>query len=281
MKKSTILATAIFAGTIAQPAIAQDTDPDFFDGFYVGGSFGLDAIDDGADDGIVFDTDGDGEYGDVVRTTTGANAFSPGFCNGAANGSRAIDGCGDDKSRFGYGVRLGFDKRVGDGPFVAGLLVEGAMSDSKEYSSGFSTTPASYTFVRELDKSVALRGRLGISPGSGRGLLYVTGGLAYADIDHDFVTTNGANSFTMTDDGDWQLGGQIGAGGELYLTNNISLGLEYLYSRYDDDDAYVLVGPGTAPATNPFLLDSGQTGLRPSDTDLAIHSFRTTLNFRF
>lgn len=281
MKNSTFLATAILAGAIAHPAAAQDADPDFFDGVYVGGHIGLDASTDSTDSGIVFDTDGDGTYGDPVLTTTGANAFSPGFCNGIANGPQASAGCSNDDDDFGYGVRIGFDKRIGDGPIVAGLLVEGAMSEAEEYSTGFSTTPASYTFVRGVDKSVALRGRLGISPGSGRGLLYVTGGVAYADIDHDFVTTNGANSFTMTDDDKWRLGGQIGGGGELYLTDNISLGLEYLYSRYDDDDAYVLVGAGTAPATNPFLLDSGQTGLRPSDPNLSIHSIRTTLNFRF
>ena len=281
MKKSTFLATAIFAGAFAQPAFAQDAEPRFFDGFYVGGHFGLDAIDDERGEGITFDTDGDGEYGDGVITTTGANAFSPGYCNGAANGAESSDGCSDDKSRYGYGIRIGFDQRIGNGPVVAGLLVEGALSESEDYSTGFSTTPASYTFVRGLDKSVAVRGRLGVSPGSGRGLLYVTGGVAYADIDHDFVTTNTANSFTMTNDDDWQLGGQIGAGGELYLTDNISFGLEYLYSRYDDDDAYVLVGAGTAPATNPFLLDSGETALRPSDPNLNIHSIRTTLNFRF
>lgn len=281
MKNSTFLATAVLAAAIAQPAAAQDADPDFFDGVYVGGSFGLDAPNDSAGDGIVFDTDGDGVYGDPVQTTTGADAFSPGYCNGIANGPRAADGCSNDDADFGYGIRVGIDKRIGDGPFVAGLLVEGAMSDAKEYSTGFSTTPASYTFARGIDKSIALRGRLGVSPGSGRGLLYVTGGIAYADIDHDFVTTNGANSFTMTDGDKWQMGGQIGAGGELYLTDHISWGVEYLYSRYDDDDAYVLVGQGTAPATNPFLLDSGQTGLRPSDPNLSIHSIRTTLNFRF
>jgi len=42
-----------------------------------------------------------------------------------------------------------------------------------------------------------------------------------------------------------------------------------------------VVGAGSAPATNPFLLDSGQTGLRPSDPNFDIHSIRTTLNFRF
>ena len=70
MKKSTYLATAILAGALAQPAFAQDAEPEFFDGFYVGGHFGLDGIDDSAGEGIVFDTDGDGEYGDVVATTT-------------------------------------------------------------------------------------------------------------------------------------------------------------------------------------------------------------------
>ena len=170
MKKSTFLATAIFAGAFAQPAFAQDAEPRFFDGFYVGGSFGLDAIDDENGEGITFDTDGDGEYGDGVITTTGANAFSPGYCNGAANGAEASDGCSDDKSRYGYGIRIGFDQRIGNGPVVAGLLVEGALSESEDYSTGFSTTPASYTFVRGLDKSVAVRGRLGVSPGSGRRL---------------------------------------------------------------------------------------------------------------
>lgn len=281
MKKAAFLTTALAAGALASPAMAQDADPTFFNGIYVGGSIGLDAIDDGADEGIVFDTDGDGEYGDTVATTSGANAFGPGFCNGIANGPQAASGCSNDKDDFGYAVRIGFDQRIGDGPIVAGLLVEGAMSEAEDYSNGFSTTPASYTFVRGIDKSVALRGRLGVSPGSGRGLLYVTGGVAYADIDHDFVTTNGANSFTMTDDDKWQFGGQVGAGGELYLTDSISFGVEYLYSRYDDDDAYVLVGAGTAPATNPFLLDSGQTGLRPSNPNLTVHSIRSTLNFRF
>ena len=65
------------------------------------------------------------------------------------------------------------------------------------------------------------------------------------------------------------------------LTNNISMGLEYLWSRYDDDKYSVLVTQGTAPATNPFLLDSGETSIRPSDTDFDIHSLRATVGFRF
>ncbi|WP_324826842.1 outer membrane protein [Qipengyuania zhejiangensis] len=281
MKKTILFAASIAAASLASPVMAQDSGKTYFDGVYVGGTFGLDAMDDNANDRLVFDTDGDGDFDDNVRTVTNIDAFSPGFCNGQANGATRTAGCRDDKSDFGYAVRIGFDKRLGDGPIVAGLLVEGAMSDSVEYTSGFSTTPASYTLASKLDKSVAVRGRLGFSPGNGQGLFYVTGGVAYGDIEHEFTTTNTANSFDVVGDDKWRLGGQIGGGAELMLTDNISWGLEYLYSRYDDDKASVLVGPGTAGATNPFLLDAGQTNLASADSNFDIHSIRTSLSFRF
>ncbi len=268
------------AMTSAAPALAQDRAPDTFNGPYISGTIGLDAPESGGD-GIVFDTNGDGVYGDTVATTTGADAFSPGFCSGAAAGATAGEGCTDDDADLGYSVRLGYDQRLNGGPFVVGLLVEGARSDATEFSNGFSTTPASYTTSREIDWSVGARGRLGYSPGDGRGLFYVTGGVGYAKIDHDFITTNGANAFTEQNDGDWQLGSQLGGGAELLLTDNISIGVEYLWSRYDDDDYSVLVTQGTAGATNPFLLVSGQTNLRPSETNFDTHSLRASLGFRF
>lgn len=281
MIRTPVSAVALIAAGLAAPAFAQDGDSPYFDGFYVGGSLGLDGLKDSRDDGLEFDTDGDGTYGDPVTTVTGANAFAPGFCNGDPVGSQAAQGCGDDHNDLGYAVRVGFDKRINGGPFVAGLLVEGAMSDSTDHTTGFSTTPASYTVSRGLDYSAALRGRLGVSPGDGRGLFYVTGGVAYGRIDHNFTTTNGVNSFTEVNDSKMQLGGQVGAGAELMVTDNVSFGLEYLYSRYDDEDYRVDVGAGTAPATNPFLLDSGGTSIRPTNGDLNIHSIRATVGFHF
>ena len=52
------------------------------------------------------------------------------------------------------------------------------------------------------------------------------------------------------------------------------------FPRYDDDDYYVAVGAGSAPATNPFLLQSGGTNIKPSD-DLMVQSIRAGVNFRF
>jgi outer membrane immunogenic protein len=259
------------------PVFAQDRDA-HFDGPYIQAFGGYSVQSNDRGDTLVFDTNQDGTYGDTVNTTAPANAFSPGFCNGGAVGTTPGAGCRGDKDGPEFGARIGFDKRMGN--FVLGALVEGAKSNAKDRTAGFSTTPASYTVQRELDYSLALRGRAGFTPGGGA-LFYGTGGIAYAKMDHDFSTTNTANSFTVTKGGKRVMGWQAGGGTEIMLGQNVSLGLEYLYNRYKDNKSYVLVGPGTAPATNPFLLASGGTRLRGSDTRFDYHSLRATVGFRF
>jgi hypothetical protein len=65
------------------------------------------------------------------------------------------------------------------------------------------------------------------------------------------------------------------------FADRISVGAEYLYNRYDDDKYFVAVGPGTAPATNPFLLNGGGMNMRPSRTNFDFHTVRATVNFHF
>lgn len=262
----------------AQPALAQDAGTTF-DGPYVSGAVSLDSSDSGAK-GLVFDADRDGRFNDDVRTVAGANAFSPGFCNGAANGNSVSGGCSSDDEDIGYAIRAGYDARFGKS-LVVGVLVEGSKSNAVDYATGFSTTPASYTVSREVDYAISGRARIGFAPGEGRGLFYVTGGPSYARIKNGFATTNTANSFTVVDDDKMEWGYQAGAGAELMLGSSLSIGLEYLYSNYDNGDAYVAVGKGTAPATNPFLLRGGGTNLRGADRSLDLHSFRVTAGFHF
>ena len=282
MTKSLIALLAAGSGMVlAAPAMAQDSTPEFFNGVYVAGGISLDGQTNDRGDTLTFDTDRDGSFNNNVRTTTGANAFNPGFCNGAAIGRAPAAGCVSDDDDLGYFGRIGIDQRINGGPFVAGVLIEGSTSDSFDSTSGFSSTPASYTTTRELDYAVSARGRFGYSPGDGRGLFYVTGGASYANIDHTFQTTNGANSFDVARNDKMVLGAQFGAGGELMVTNNIGFGVEYLYSRYNDDKSFVAVGPGSAGATNPFLLTSGGTNLRPSDTKFELQSLRAALSFHF
>ncbi|KAB2856275.1 MAG: outer membrane beta-barrel protein [Sphingopyxis terrae] len=281
MKLASLL-VASAATMLAVPAMAQDSGSTArdrsqdFNGPYV--SVGGGATLQGSDRGetLVFDTDRDGTYGDQVTTSPGADAFSPGFCNGAATGTANV-GCRNDKDGPEFFGRVGLDKRMGN--FVVGALIEGGHSVARDSVTGFSTTPASYTMSREADWQASARLRAGYTPGGGA-LFYVTGGPAYARLDNRFSTTNTANSFA--DNGKTNAWGYAAGGGaEVMVTNNIAVGLEYLYTDVKDDDYVVNVGAGSAPATNPFLLNGGGTNIQRSDPHFRTHSVRGTLSFRF
>lgn len=278
MKLASLL-VASAATMLAVPAMAQDGHDrsEDFNGPYVaiGGGGTLQGSDRG--ETLLFDTNRDGTYGDPVNTAGGIDAFSPGFCNGAAT-STANVGCRNDKDGPEYFARIGYDKRMGN--FVLGAVIEGGRSEARDSVSGFSLTPASYTMSREADWQASARLRAGYTPGGGA-LFYVTGGPAYARLDNKFVTTNIANSFT--DNGKtngW--GYTAGGGAEIMVTKKVSLGLEYLYTDVKDDDYTVNVGAGTAdPATNPFLLNGGGTDIQRSSANMRTHSIRGTIGFRF
>ncbi len=277
MKISHILMIgAASLASIATPAFAQ-SDDEQWEGAYIGGSFGLGAQSNDRSENVVFDTNLDGSFDNNVNTVLGANAFSPGFCGGAATGNSAAGGCRGDKDGYDYNIRAGYDMQSGN--IVYGFVLEGGKSESRDSVTAFSTTPAAYTFTRKLDYSVQARARVGYAA---RGaLFYATGGAAYAKINNSFSTTNGANSFT--DNGNSKSWGySYGGGTEVKVARNFSIGLEYLYTNFVDDDYVVSVGRGTAAATNPFLLVNPQgTDMRRGDSDFDTHSIRLTAAFRF
>lgn len=278
MPRYSSISFAAIAALFAYPAVAQDR-ADHFDGMYVGGTIGATVQSSDPGDRLVFDTNRDGTFNENVLTSTGADAFSPGFCNGSTTSSTRAAGCVNDEDALEYSLRIGVDGRVGRS-IVGGLVLEGTKYAATDSTSAFSTTPASYSIARGLDYSIAARGRIGFTPNGGA-LFYVTSGLTYAKFEHDFFTTNTANAFTELNDGDWDLGGQVGGGAEVMLTDNLSLGLEYLYTKLDDDKYAVEVTQGTAAATNPFLLNGGGTFLRSSDQVFDYHSLKASLSFQF
>lgn len=273
-------ATAIAIGlaTISQPALAQTAD---WSGFSIGGNIGV-AINDDDSDTVVFDTNRDGTFNDTVRTGAGADAFSPGFCDGAAVGRTPGEGCRSSGDNVNFSVKAGYDWQFGD--FVVGALAEYAVVNIGDDVTAFSTTPASYTFSRDLNAVAAVRGRAGYAFGGS--LIYATAGMAWGDMDHTFGTTNGANSFTPSGDGDTD-GYQVGLGYEFMLDPGLmgpgwSLGMEYLWTSLDDGDYQVAVGPGTAPPTNPFLLvDPTGTDMRRTKDSFDYGTLGFTLNSRW
>lgn len=283
-------AAAVVAMGLAPNAFAQDTmmsdDARPFNGLYVAASGGYDVQGNDIGSRIQFDRNGDGTFGDgitdQVSTTTGADAFSPGYCNGRALGVTPNAGCENDRNRGSYYGRVGFD--IQRGKFVFGALGEFGKTEIKDYVSGFSTTPAFYTMERAVNWEASARLRAGLALGEGRnaGMFYATGGAGYADIKHRFYTSNAANAFSGNGD-DKKWGFIVGGGVEKFITRKISVGAEYTYHDYKDGDYRVQVTRGTAPATNPFVLapNTAGTTIRRADDNFRWHSLRGTVGFHF
>lgn len=272
----------VIAGLLAAAsghAAAQEAGE--WSGFYVGANLGASDTMDSDGDTILFDANGDGRFDDNVNTTTGANAFAPGFCGGAANGRTPATGCTEDKGGADYGLRLGYDWQMGR--WVFGVVAEHTQGDARDSTTAFSITPAFYTFTRDLDTTTAVRARAGMAFGERSDwLAYATAGAVRARIDHTFTTSNAANSFAPTSGRSDANGFQAGIGVERRVLDHLSLGLEYLYTSVKDDDFQVHVGRGNAPATSPFLTaNPNGTDFRRSEEDFKVGSLRLTAAYRF
>lgn len=275
------IAVATLASGTTSVAQAQDMGGNDhpFDGLYIGAAGGYDVQGNDLGSRLQFDRNGDGTFNDPVTTAAGADAFSPGFCNGRAYNASSAIGCENDRNRASYYARVGLDKQYGK--LVVGVVGEFGKSEIKDFVAGFSTTPASYTLERSLRWEASARLRAGVALGSG--MFYATGGAGYADIRHRFETTNAANTFSPNNDGKKKFGFVVGGGVEKFLTRNISVGAEYTYHDYKDNDYKVLVTRGTAAANNPFVLapNTAGTNIRRSDPDFRWHSLRGTIGFHF
>lgn len=256
---------------IATPAHADDE----FDGFYAGASIGYDFQAGDSDEIIIFDRGSDGSFGETVTTATGANAFSPGFCGGEATSPQNTN-CIPDSDGVSFAARAGYDYQMGT--VVLGVVGEVGTADVTDVVSAFSTTPAFYYMERSIDYTAALRLRAGYTVTQST-LLYATGGIAYAKLDQSFETSNTANTFTVIPD-DNAFGFQLGAGLEQKIGSSFSLGIEYLYTGYNDDETLIRVGQGTAPATNPFVLAGGVDFKRANDS-FNLQSVKVVASYRF
>ncbi len=280
MMRTTLSAAsaAVLLAAIAGSAHAQ-SEPRDWTGPYVGVFGGYTEANDQSDEFLRFDRNLDGNYGDTVTTTTGADAFSPGSCGGGAQGVDAASGCDDDSHGVQGGVRAGYDFQFGN--IVLGAVADYSVVDQEDSVTSFSTTPAAYTFTRNLEQMAALRLRAGYAMGPA--LIYATGGGAVAKIENSFITSNGANSFTESVDDDEADGYQWGGGVEYQLAPNLTFTGEYLYTSLEAGDHVVRVGPGSAPATNPFILPPNTTGtdMIRSNGRFGLHAINVGMNYRF
>lgn len=268
-------AVMILAG--ANVASAQD-----WTGFYLGGFIGAGFQGDDESETVGFDTNLDGTFTDTIRTAAGADAFSTGFCGGLAVDSLAASGCTDDENGIDIGGRVGYDWQFGR--VVVGGLIDVSRPDVTDSVTAFSTTPAFYSFTREVKSLVGFRGRAGY--GGERVMAYGTFGPAWGKVEQIFTTSNAVNTFVAvnqdSDDGKERVWGyQAGAGAEFKLNTRVSVYGEYLFTSLDNTEESTIRTQGPAPATNPFIL------VNPLGSDLQrtekfeIQALRAGINVRF
>ncbi len=282
MRFQMVLAAASIAIVAASPVMAQETTQDQpFSGIYVGAAGGYDIQGNDRGSTIQFDRNLDGRFGDQVLTGTGGNAFAPGFCNGAARSQLspgANGGCYKDKDGWAYYGRVGMDAQRGN--IVVGVVGEFGKTEITDAVTAFSSTPASYVMYRNVDWEASIRGRAGYAVDTT--LFYGTFGAGYAKIDRRFASTNTTNTFTGS--GDRNQFGILGGGGiEQKIGRNFSIGMEYMFHQYQDDDFRVrAAGPAGTPFTNATNGGSATgTDFRRGDDQFRWHSLRATAAFRF
>lgn len=271
---------AAMAFALATPAFAQSGEPVDWTGPYVGGSFGYTFQKKDNNEHLRFDTNGDGNYDNVVRAPTGADAFSPGTCGGAARGATPAAGCNGDKDAISWMGHVGYDMQFGN--IVAGAVIEAGDAYISDSVSEYSTTPANYVMTRRIRWNANGRLRLGYTTNSGI-MPYITGGVAYAKVANSFSTTNAQNVFTQNNSREDSWGWTMGGGVEAKVAQNFSIGARYLWTRYKVNDYRVDVTRGTAAANNPFVnpaFTSGSTSINRGDK-FDTQSVMATASFRF
>jgi len=171
-----------------------------------------------------------------------------------------------DVEGFLIGGQLGYDFDMGNG-FVLGVVGDMSWSgvDGRECVDDDTCVPAedddSYASA-DLNWLATIRARAGFTTGSM--LIYGTGGLAIADAEGGVTfVENGTDP--ARSDSNTHFGWVIGAGAEFKVTENMSLGAEYLHVDLGSED-YAFRGP------NVDVLSS---------SDLTMDIVRASLNFRF
>ena len=168
-------------------------------------------------------------------------------------------GCGvNDVSMSGIGfaggLKVGADYQMGD--IVFGAVADWAMG--KEIARNDHGTIESFLNMKNM---ATIRGRVGWALDDT--LIYATGGLAIAQMEL------GGETATVTDsEAKWTKGFTIGGGMEHALSDNFSVGVEYLYTKFG--------------STNHFLTDGtvANTGTAHMEYD-DFHTVRASANYRF
>lgn len=180
----------------------------------------------------------------------------------------------ESSASFLGGVSAGYDYQIGNA--VIGAVADINWIDYSETTGVVSTTArAFYDQQRSIDYLATARLRAGylVTPTA---LAYVTGGLAYAEIDYGFSTNStGFTSASVNEDED-DFGYSVGAGMEVKVTDNVSFGAEYLYTNLGAGDSFTNLSGGVFSGGV-----AGGTTRFSTDDDFDFHTVTAKMSYRF
>ncbi len=128
------------------------------------------------------------------------------------------------------GFRAGYDFQLGS--FVVGAQVEYAgVVGAEDSVTSYSTTPASYTFSRNLEDLAAVRARIGYAYGPA--LIYGTGGFASGQGLQSLLLVEHSEQLHREGAFDQADGYQAGGGVEYMLAPHLSVTGEYIYTSLE------------------------------------------------
>jgi outer membrane immunogenic protein len=187
---------------------------------------------------------------------------------------------GNDDSNSGFigGGHIGYDYQMGN--FVIGAVADLNYIDAESNTSYTLPTGIATTQTFGSDQDINYVGTVRAKAGYAmdRFMVYATGGLAYADIDNNYsggsTYTNGAGTTfdvsARTDNDD--IGYAVGGGFDVLATQNVSFGLEYLYTDLGESSVDVDYTSRTG-AVASFSTDS--------NNDLTYHSVMAKAAYHF
>lgn len=238
--------------TVSAPAIEPIATTTTWTGIYVGVQGGIALTDN--DSNIGFGADDNDFFG--------------------RNDSFDVFGNDTDEAFIG-GAHIGADYQVGN--IVIGAVADINYVDANSYRT-YDFGANTVGVAEDLDYVGSVRGRLGYA--FDNLMVYGSGGLSYAGYDREYqgpstITANGVNYAVETDGDEADFGYAVGGGVDYLVTDNISLGLEYLYTNLGEND-FEVRGTGTNAAGQEvtFSSDSG-------DEDYDFHTIWAKASYRF
>lgn len=191
---------------------------------------------------------GGGAWGSAKGSDTGVGPFT--------ETGQSIGG-GFGGGQFGYNIQLG---RAVFGVELSGSY--GSINGSGNCFTGFGVLPFLACETKQ-DWSLQFLSRLGYAAGDGRLLPYIVGGVVFSDVK---IRRENTIALDVWGSSHTTPGGGIGAGLQYALGNGFSIGIEYLYVQYFNQNYSSVSACGCVSA---------------GEQTLGTQSLRVTLNYTF